>query len=72
MIRNLWTWLHAQMVQDVPDRIAVCEFECRAVTCQRGEWERCLYRRWVEAVGSVPRSTRRSPLAGSRGSAGRP
>jgi hypothetical protein len=72
MIRNLWTWLHAQMVQNVPDSITACEFDCRPATCQRGEWERCLYRRWVQAVGPVPRSTRRGSAAGSRGSEGRP
>ena len=44
MIRNLWRWLQGQMVQDVPDSIAVCEFECRPASCRRDEWERCEHR----------------------------
>jgi hypothetical protein len=44
MIRNLWRWLQGQMVQDVPDSIAVCEFDCRSACCRRGEWEGCEHR----------------------------
>jgi hypothetical protein len=44
MIRNLWRWLQGQVVQDVPDSLAVCEFDCRSTACRRGEWERCEHR----------------------------
>jgi hypothetical protein len=44
MIRNLWRWLQGQMVQDVADSVAVCEFDCRPVAYRRGEWERCEHR----------------------------
>ena len=58
MIRNLWNWLHGQMVRDVPDSVAACEFDCRAATCRRNDWERCPYRRWAQAVGPVQRAQR--------------
>jgi hypothetical protein len=41
MVGSLWRWLQGQLVQTVPDSIAVCEFDCRALACRRGEWERC-------------------------------
>lgn len=58
MIQNLWNWLHGQMVRDVPDSIAACEFDCRTITCRHGDWDRCPYRRWTEAVGPVRRTLR--------------
>ena len=47
-------WLKDQIVQDVPQDIALCEFECRKGQCLMGEWESCErrlerlegYRRW--------------------------
>lgn len=74
MIRNLWNWLQGQMVQDMPDSIAACEFDCRAPVCRRGEWERCAYRRWAQAVGPVqraPHSPRLGVRPGRRGDGGR-
>jgi hypothetical protein len=44
MIGDLWRWLQGQMVQDVPDSLAACEFDCRALSCRRGDWERCMHR----------------------------
>jgi hypothetical protein len=75
MIRNLWSWLQGHIVQDVPDSIAACEFDCRAVTCRRGSWERCPYHRWAQAVGlerRAPRLARPGGGAGGRAGGGHP
>jgi len=34
-------WLKAQIVRDVPEDIALCEFDCRKGQCLFGEWESC-------------------------------
>ncbi len=34
-------WLMDQLVQDVPDDLALCEFGCRKQQCRMGEWEHC-------------------------------
>lgn len=40
-----WGWIKNQIVQEVPEDIAACEFdcpcvsECRKSQCARGEWE---------------------------------
>ena len=36
-----WRFLMEQLVQDVPEELAVCEFECRKLECTQGEWEVC-------------------------------
>jgi hypothetical protein len=74
MIRNLWTWLQGQMVQDVPETLAVCEFDCYRPACWRAEWERCAYRRWAQAIGvaqPAPRPPRPGSGPGGRGDRGR-
>ena len=41
MIRKAWRWLRSRLVQDVPDDLAICEFECEKLHCSMGEWESC-------------------------------
>jgi hypothetical protein len=42
---RLWNWIKEQVVQEVPEDIAACEFECSCVSvcrknqCTPGEWE---------------------------------
>ncbi len=43
-----WRFLVDQLVQDVPDAIAVCEFNCRETDCSEERW-RCCERR-LQAV----------------------
>jgi hypothetical protein len=62
MIRTLWTWLLGQMWQDVPETLAVCEFDCRTPVCRRGEWDRCAYRQWAQSIGVAPRAPRPARL----------
>ena len=39
--RKAKRWLKDQIVEDVPDRLALCEFGCRKQQCRMGEWEGC-------------------------------
>jgi hypothetical protein len=34
-------WFKTLLIQDVPEEIAACEFECRRTDCRQGEWETC-------------------------------
>jgi hypothetical protein len=38
--RKLRRWL-SRLIQDVPEDIAACEFECRRLECRQGDWETC-------------------------------
>jgi hypothetical protein len=40
-IHKVRQWLKAQLIQDVPEDIAACEFECRKIECRQGDWETC-------------------------------
>ena len=41
VVRKAKRWLKEQIVQDVPEDIALCEFDCRKGQCRMGEWESC-------------------------------
>ena len=43
-----WRFLIEQLIQDVPESIAVCEFDCRRNDCTAEEWVSC--ERRLEAV----------------------
>jgi len=47
-----WRWLSEQVVQDVPEDIMVCEFDCRKAQCNMDEAELCEMRR-TEGVGAL-------------------
>jgi hypothetical protein len=38
---GLWQWIKNQIVQDVPEEIALCEFDCHKQQCTEREWQRC-------------------------------
>lgn len=59
-------WLRAQ-VQEVPESVAVCEFNCARLDCCLGDWERCerRYNSSVEAAASP--SPARSEVAMRQG-----
>ena len=44
LIVKPWQWVKG-LVQEVPEDVAVCEFECRKTTCLQGDWEACERRR---------------------------
>ena len=41
LLGNLWQWVENKLIQDVPESIAECEFECRRLECRQEEWETC-------------------------------
>jgi hypothetical protein len=62
-LKRLWGWIKDQIVQDVPEHLAVCEFDCRCVhRCHRNQctpdaWEpreTRLYRVAQYIGGTVP------------------
>jgi hypothetical protein len=38
---RLRDWFKNGLIQDLPENIAVCEFDCRKPQCRHGEWETC-------------------------------
>ena len=58
LVRAVWGWLRRQIVDDVPEGDAICEFDCRKSQCLVGEWETC-WRRLRRAAGEL------MPLQGS-------
>jgi hypothetical protein len=62
-ILRIWRWLRDEMVEDVPEDIAICEYDCRKRQCVMGEWEVC-DRRLNQAAGELmptPRKTQPGP-----------
>jgi len=49
---RLWNWFRKGLIQDVPEDIAVCAFDCRKPQCRHGEWETC-ERRLLGMSGST-------------------
>ena len=39
--RRLWNSIVKELVVEVPDDIAYCEFNCRELNCEQGKWETC-------------------------------
>jgi len=52
LVRAAWGWLRRQIVDDVPEADAICEFDCRKSQCSVGEWETC-ERRLRQAAGEL-------------------
>jgi len=40
MFRRLFDWLSSR-VQETPEDLSACEFDCRRYECLHGDWERC-------------------------------
>ena len=51
-IQRLSQWVLNQIVQDVPEDSALCEFGCRKGQCTQGEWAMC-ERRLHRAQGEL-------------------
>jgi hypothetical protein len=47
-----WRWISNQVVQDVPEEIMVCEYDCRKAQCTMAEAERC-EKRQQEGAGEL-------------------
>ena len=60
LLRNIWDWAWGQLIGEVPQEDALCEFDCRKPQCTEGEWENCT-RRLQSATGELV--TARRPLS---------
>jgi hypothetical protein len=43
-LARLWQWAKDQIVQEVPEDIGLCEYDCRKKQCVMDEWETCDWR----------------------------
>jgi hypothetical protein len=41
LLQKLWERIKAQIVGEVPETDALCEFDCPKLQCTEGEWESC-------------------------------
>ena len=44
IIRRLWNSIAKGWIDDVPEEIATCEFDCRELRCELGQWKTCEHR----------------------------
>ena len=51
-LRNIWDWVAGQVIGEVPEDSALCEYDCRKLQCTEGEWETC-ERRLQRAAGEL-------------------
>lgn len=50
--RTMWQWLKDQIAQEVPEAVALCEYDCRKQQCTGEEWATC-ERRTHQAAGEL-------------------
>lgn len=50
LLSKIKRWLGDGIVQDVPPDVAACEFQCRVLECNQGQWETCPNR--LQGAGS--------------------
>ena len=55
---NTWQWIKSEFIQEIPDDIALCEYDCRKEQCTQEEWLTCGRRvsRQFAGVNRCPRS----------------
>jgi hypothetical protein len=41
LLRRLVDLVLSRIIQEVPEGIRICEYDCRRVQCSQGEWETC-------------------------------
>jgi hypothetical protein len=39
--RRLWQRFRSKLIQDVPEDVQLCEFDCQKLQCAMGDWEKC-------------------------------
>ena len=52
LLRRMGDWVLNQIIEDIPEHIALCEFDCRRAECSRSELETC-ERRLNRACGEL-------------------
>ena len=63
-LSKLGHWAKEQIVAEVPDDLAVCEFDCRESQCSWDEWASC-ERRISKAAGELMPSAIQQERGGS-------
>ena len=53
-IRRAWKFFASKWIAEVPADIACCEFDCRKLHCDQGEWETCEHRINYMNAGQQP------------------
>jgi hypothetical protein len=38
---RLWQFVKSQIITDVPEDLAICQFDCRKGQCMQDEWDQC-------------------------------
>lgn len=62
---GFWERIKAEIVQEVPDEIAFCEFECHKEQCTRAECQACPMRlAWAAKRGVALRKASATASAG--------
>jgi len=51
-LMHIWHWMKNQIIQEVPEDIQICEYDCRQRQCAMGEREVC-ERRLRKAAGEL-------------------
>jgi hypothetical protein len=51
-LHGVWRYFSNHIVQDVPEAIELCEFDCRKAECTAQEWASC-ERRLKRAAGEL-------------------
>jgi hypothetical protein len=44
-VRFVWQWIKDQVIREVSEEDAICEFDCRKQQCAVDQWETCERRR---------------------------
>lgn len=60
-------WLKAQWIAEVPDDLAICEFECRKSECSFECWATCVRRISLTLIGPSPGSATTTDLCSAGG-----
>lgn len=58
---RLWQKIKSFLIQDVPEEIAICEFECRGKECIKDRWQACK-RRLSDVYHQVEHSQKHEEL----------
>jgi hypothetical protein len=59
---GFWGRIKTQFLQNVPEEIAFCEFNCHKQQCTEKEWQKCP-RRIARAAGELMPARKASPAA---------
>jgi len=52
---KLWQRLRNKVIQDVPEDIQLCEFDCHKLECSMGDWEKC--ERRLRSIAQTQKNT---------------